>query len=140
MAFYRKIELQSISQAKIDDARLLLENGRSSNAYYLAGYAVEIGLKACIAKQISAAVLPDKRFINDTYVHDLRKLVGVAGLSHELSTKEENDINFATNWAIVAQWTPEKRYEGIDQYTAQILVEAIAQEGSGVLPWIRTFW
>ena len=48
---YKRVDLQALAQAKLDDAKLLFDNGRFSNAYYLAGYAVELGLKACIARQ-----------------------------------------------------------------------------------------
>ena len=53
----KRTDMQSIVQAKVDDAHLLFQNGRFSNSYYLAGYAIEIALKACIAAQISAEYL-----------------------------------------------------------------------------------
>jgi HEPN domain-containing protein len=56
----KRLDLQHLSEAKLADAELLFANGRHSNAYYLAGYAVEIGLKACISRQILADTLPDK--------------------------------------------------------------------------------
>ena len=38
----KREDLQANAQAKLDDAVILLQQGRFSNAYYLAGYAVEI--------------------------------------------------------------------------------------------------
>lgn len=140
MPFYKRAELQAVAQAKLDDARLLYTHGRYSNAYYLAGYSVEIGLKACIARQITADVIPDKDFINQTYVHKLRTLVGVAGLSQELQNRERNDPAFAASWAIVAEWNPEVRYEGVDAHSAGLLITAIADGTAGVFPWIKTYW
>ncbi|MEA2988324.1 MAG: hypothetical protein QOG83_1035, partial [Alphaproteobacteria bacterium] len=55
--------LQVLALAKVDDARLLFENQRYSNAYYLYGYGVELGLKACIARQILAETIPDKTIL-----------------------------------------------------------------------------
>jgi len=55
---YKRADLRANAQAKLDDAELLLENKKFANAYYLAGYAVEIGLKACIAAHISAETIP----------------------------------------------------------------------------------
>jgi hypothetical protein len=52
--------LKALAQAKLDDAILLFDNKRYSNAYYLAGYAIELALKACIAKQFVADTIPDK--------------------------------------------------------------------------------
>ena len=140
MAFYRRSELQGVAQSKLDDAILLLEHKRYSNAYYLAGYAVEVGLKACIAKQITADVIPDRRFISDTHVHELRKLIGVAGLATELKKQEGDDPQFAVNWALVAQWDPEVRYSGVDSSSAQYLIEAVADDNSGVFRWIKALW
>lgn len=132
--------LQCIAQAKIDDAQLLLQSRRFSNAYYLSGYAIEMGLKACIAKMISAHMIPDKRFIQDIHTHDLKSLVGLSGLKGELKTREDADPAFAANWSLVCQWTPECRYSSIDPYTAQTMIDAIVSPKSGVLEWIKTHW
>ncbi|MFM9845943.1 MAG: HEPN domain-containing protein [Hyphomicrobiaceae bacterium] len=140
MPFYRRNDLQAIARSKLSDAQLLLQHGRWSNSYYLSGYAVEIGLKACIAKQISADVIPDKNFIAETYRHELRRLVNLAGLSQELGNRERADQPFAANWAIVAQWNPETRYEAIDQFSAQSFLEAVADNATGVFPWIQVYW
>lgn len=43
---YSRLDLRANAQAKLDDAVMLCKTGRYSNAYYLAGYSVEIGLKA----------------------------------------------------------------------------------------------
>lgn len=133
-------DLQRIAQAKIDDALLLFTNHRFSNAYYLAGYAVEIGLKACIAKMMSAEVIPDKRFILDIHTHDLRSLVGTAGLKGSLKSKEASDPAFAANWSLACQWTPDCRYSSVDPYTAQTMIVAITSPHSGVLEWIKAHW
>lgn len=137
---HKRTDLQAIAQAKLDDAMILLQNRRFSNAYYLAGYAVEIGLKACIAKQISAETIPDKSFINQVFNHNLKTLVGLAGLSAQLDDQQDKDSIFAANWALAAQWTPEARYEAIDPTTATQLVNAVADSNSGVLQWIRIYW
>jgi HEPN domain-containing protein len=136
----RRADLQAIAQAKLGDAELLLAHRRFSNAYYLAGYAVEIGLKACIARQFTAETIPDRRFVADVHSHDLRKLVGLAGLSRELREKETAEPAFAANWALISEWTPEIRYEAVDQFSAQILVQAVKDATAGVLPWIQTYW
>jgi hypothetical protein len=136
----KRTVLQAVAQAKLDDARLLLQNGRFSNAYYLAGYAIEIGLKACIAKQISADTIPDKNFVNAIFQHGLKGLVSVAGLSTALKEKETNDPIFATNWGLVAGWTPEVRYDTVDNYTAQLMLQAVADDQSGVFAWIKANW
>jgi HEPN domain-containing protein len=136
----KRSDLRAIAQAKLDDAIILLRSGRYSNAYYLAGYSVEIGLKACIAAQISAETIPDKAFIRNILNHQFRVLVGLAGLAGSLKDEEDKDQTFATNWALASQWEPDARYEAIDPTSAQLLVQAIADPSSGVLQWIKAHW
>ena len=140
MATVKRTDLQAVAQGKIDDAQYLLSIRRYSNAFYLAGYAIEIGLKACIAKQFSADTIPDKKFVADIHVHDLRKLIGLAGLTADLRKKEAASPQFSLNWALVTEWTPEVRYGVIDALTAQVVVVAITDATDGVLPWIKTVW
>jgi HEPN domain-containing protein len=47
-----RAELRQLASDRIEDARILLAGGRWSAAYYLLGYAVETGLKACILKLV----------------------------------------------------------------------------------------
>jgi HEPN domain-containing protein len=42
-------DLMRLSRLRIREARVLLEAGEFPGAYYLAGYAVECALKACVA-------------------------------------------------------------------------------------------
>jgi len=140
MPAMRRSDLQAVAQAKIDDAVLLLSAKRFSNAYYLAGYAVEISLKACIAKQFSANTIPDRRFVVDVHVHDLKKLIGLAGLTQDLRQRETASAQFSANWALVTEWTPETRYEAVEAVTAQFMIVAITDASEGVLPWITTVW
>lgn len=137
---YRREDLRALAQAKLDDATLLLRNERWSNAYYLAGYAVELGLKACIAVQFVSDVIPDRQLVNDIYKHDLESLVGTAGLSAQLEENLSRDKDFATNWAIAVQWNEGSRYQSIDETSAQLLVNAIGDPTSGVLQWIKVYW
>ena len=67
---------QQLADVRIDEAAVLLVRGKSDGAYYLAGYAVECGLKACIAKLTNQHDFPPKpRSIHDYYSHDIEKLV-----------------------------------------------------------------
>ncbi len=49
-----KTDFERLTEERVNDARALLAAGRWPAAYYLAGYAVECALKACIAKLINA--------------------------------------------------------------------------------------
>jgi HEPN domain-containing protein len=43
-------DLQKLAAIRLKEAKLLLAANAPDGAYYLAGYAVECALKACIAK------------------------------------------------------------------------------------------
>jgi hypothetical protein len=136
----KRSDLQTLSITKLDDAHILFQNKRYSSAYYLAGYCIELGLKACISRLMLADVIPDKAFVNQIYQHSLRPLVNLAGLASVLKAKEDGDATFAANWAIVLEWTPETRYYTKDIHSAQLLLNAISDPKTGVLVWIKEHW
>lgn len=137
---YKRDDLKALADTKLEDAVLLLQHRRFSNAYYLGGYAIEIALKVCIARQFVADVIPDKAFVNQVFNHKLSELIGLAGLTAELKSRENAEPAFAASWAMVAQWDPETRYASIDPTTAQQFFVSIRDPTSGVMPWIKTFW
>jgi hypothetical protein len=136
----KRADLRARAQAKLDDAIILLQHGRFSNAYYLAGYAVELGLKACIAAQITAETIPDKVFLKGILNHQFMGLAGLAGLSQALKDEQDNDQRFAANWALASEWEPDCRYEDKDGMSTQLLIQAINDPNTGVLRWIKTHW
>ncbi|WP_165933591.1 hypothetical protein [Aquabacter spiritensis] len=136
----KKSDLEKLAQSKADDAQLLFLNGRYSNAYYLGGYAAEFGIKACIASRIEANTIPDKKFIDKIFVHDLGVLIGVAGLQSELKGQENADQFFHANWGIVSKWSEQRRYDVVDRSTTQFFLEALINPDHGVLPWIKRYW
>ena len=135
-----KYDLQKMAETKLADSIFLFENNRASNAYYLGGNAIELALKACIAKQMEAGVIPDKQLILDTYSHNYMKLIGVAGLSLELSENKKDDHQFSANWTIVEQWSPDGRYADTDKSITQYFLTAISDTEHGVFTWIKSYW
>lgn len=136
----KREDLQTRSRIALEDAKLLLENKRYSNAYYLSGYAVELGLKACIAKQISPETIPDKDLMKNIIRHNFKTLVGLAGLASELKQEQDADKTFASFWGILGEWSPDSRYEAKDPTSTQLIIEAIGNKKSGVLEWIKRYW
>lgn len=137
---HKRADLRANAQAKLDDAIILLQAGRFSNAYYLAGYAIEIGLKACIARKIKANTIPDKALMTKFFQHEFTNLIGLAGLGAQLKKQKDRDPDFAANWAIVSEWSPDARYKTNDTKSAETIILAITDPKSGVLQWIRTYW
>lgn len=136
----KRIDLRALAQEKLEDAVLLFKHERYSNSYYLSGYAVEIGLKACIASQISAETIPDKAFLNKIFRHEFSVLIGLAGLGTILKEQQDKNPEFAANWALAGEWLPDVRYETKDARTAQLMLNAVGHDKSGVLQWIKMYW
>ncbi|HXY58657.1 MAG TPA: HEPN domain-containing protein [Methylocystis sp.] len=135
-----RAELRAIAEAKLEDAHLLLEAGRHANAYYLCGYAVEIGLKACIAAQIAPETLPGKDFVKGILNHQFAGLAALAGLGAALRAAEDADRVFAVNWATALDWSPDSRYRMTDPQAAEALFVAVTDPSSGVMRWIKAHW
>jgi hypothetical protein len=73
-----RVDFQMIAFLRLEEAQILLAAESFSGAYYLAGYAVECALKACIAKATHQHDFPDKKRVNDSYSHDLTLLLRTA--------------------------------------------------------------
>lgn len=53
-------QLLDLAAEKLGGAKLLQNNDRFGNAYHLAGYAIELSLKAAIPSRFQANTIPDK--------------------------------------------------------------------------------
>lgn len=124
---------------RLEDAVLLLDHHRHASAYYLAGYAVELALKAAISKQFFEQVIPDRTFVNAIHTHNLAELAAFAGLRAAL-TQARREPAFAANWSVTIQWSETSRYEMIDVFRANELVSAIRDPTSGVMEWLKRHW
>jgi hypothetical protein len=139
MAPLPRATLQNLAFAKVEDARLLFENGRYSNAYCLYGYGIELGLKACIARQIIAETIPDKAILTRFLTHKVGELVSLAGLKSLLEERSK-DVEFGTRWAVVAEWSEEARYDIIDAVVAAAMHDAVEHPTHGVMTWLKQYW
>jgi len=136
-----RFDLQKMAEERVADAAALLAAERFQAAYYLCGYAIECALKACIARKTREFDFPDRKLANDSYVHDLEKLLKVAGI--ELLLEEDGRQNgvFAANWVTVQDWSEASRYDAsITPAEASELFLAVTDELNGVLAWLKKWW
>src|SRR5438128_1793392 len=96
-----RTDLQLLADLRVSEATILLQSGSFAGAYYLAGYAVECALKACVAKQIREHDSPEKKLVNDSYTHDLQKLLNISGIKKPHENELLNNPKFAVNWNMV---------------------------------------
>ena len=130
-------DLQELSKVRLKEARALMELGLYDGAYYLAGYAVECALKACIAKETRRHQFPDKKRVDLSHSHDLLQLIRVAGLEDQHRERVRSDPDFETNWEVVRRWSEQSRYRRHSHESAQALLVAISERRHGVITWIR---
>jgi HEPN domain-containing protein len=132
---------QRLALERLKDAKALLKSKRWAAAYYLAGYAVECGLKSCIiVYMMKTDDFPDKRFSEQCWTHDLVRLVVLAGLRADLDRDTAGEADLLKNWEIVSEWTESSRYSPRTKAEAKAMVEAVGNSKHGMLSWIKHRW
>jgi HEPN domain-containing protein len=117
----------------------LLKLGLFDGAYYLAGYAVECALKACIAKGTRRYEFPDKKKVDSSHTHRLEDLIKIAGLDEALE-RAGTDPDFRRNWDVVQSWSEQSRYRRHRPESAQELLRAVGDRRHGVISWTKLQW
>jgi hypothetical protein len=137
-----RLQLRQLAEDRILDAACLLTGGRPTGAYYLAGYAIECGLKACIMAHVEAVgvIFQDKRYSEKCWTHRLEDLLALANLKPTLDADVALNASLSTSWGVVKDWKETSRYEQKTQAEAQALYDAVDSKPDGVLQWIRNRW
>ena len=138
-----RADFQDLADLRIAEAECLFRNGMFDGAYYLAGYAVEAGLKACIAKLTNPYDFPPRNTPRDYYTHDLEILLRTALLDTILEPERKANALLDGNWKIVVKWKEDSRYEarGSKSNAATLdLIKAITDVPDGILTWIKNRW
>ncbi len=133
-------DFQELARLRLEEAECLLNQGHYSGAYYLCGYTIECGLKACIAMLTKRHDFPDKKRTLDAYTHDPEFLVNAAGLKTKLDAEKKSDAVFRTFWILVKDWSEQSRYETYSEAQARQLFNAVTDRQHGVFRWIRKNW
>lgn len=133
-------ELQTLSKMRLREARSLFDNQHFSGSYYLAGYAVECALKACIARLTVRHEFPDRDRVTRSYSHKPAELLKVAGLSDALLGSAKRDLSLSASWSIVVNWSEQSRYSVWDQREAEAMLKAVGGTRTGVFRWITQHW
>ena len=129
-------DFQELSKVRLTEAKALLDLGHFDGAYYLAGYAVECALKACIAKGTQRHDFPDKRRVDLSHTHNLRDLVRIAGLDDAFSAASVNP-EFVENWYRVTGWSEQSRYRRHSEESSRQLIVAVDDRRRGVMACIK---
>jgi len=134
-----RIGFQEIAGIRLRESKALLDAGFPDGAYYMAGYAVECALKACIAKRTQEHDFPEKDS-HKYYSHDLENLFGLAKLNNEWDEAKRANPALNANWIIVRNWSEISRYDRKTVVDATGLLKAIEDQTGGLLPWVQERW
>ncbi len=138
-----KADWQKLAVERLADAKTLLAANRWSAAYYLAGYAVEGALKACVLGRLvkePELLFVDRKLSDKCWTHDLVQLVELAGLKADLDANCAANPEFLNRWNIVRDWNESSRYRRASKADSEELYEAITHKKHGVLSWIKAHW
>lgn len=108
-------DIEDLALLKLQEAECLLANKFFDGAYYLAGYVVELLLKAKICKTVDVSdfFLFNKSKNQEVYKpyksHDYEQLLLLSGLYSKFKTQIK-DPNFRYHWSLVKEWSEGSRY------------------------------
>jgi HEPN domain-containing protein len=132
-------DFQRLAELRAKEAATLAKTGNRQGAYYLAGFAVECALKACIAKKTRRHDFPaDKDYAGKVYTHNLDQLLKLAHLEAQLYGDIETRPQLGANWNIVRDWRVDSRYE-TTRLGGKEMTLAV-NSADGVLQWIKLHW
>ena len=136
----KRQDFQELAALRLKEARLLLHANCPDGAYYLAGYAAEFALKACIARRTERFEFPDLKVAQESWGHDLAKLAKAAALDEKLTEATNRDSDLNLNWTIVTKWKADSRYQRRSQAEAEALSSALEDRKHGIFRWLKRHW
>jgi len=135
-----KADIEVLAESKLEDAKCLLANGRYDGAYYLAGYVIELLLKASVCKTLGIDDFftfdsnKAKQEIYKPYkAHDYKQLLLFSGLYRDFEN-ESNTASFKFHWSVVILWDENSRYlTGKNQKEVESFISSVSE----IAEWIK---
>lgn len=140
-------DFQQIALVRLEDAQALLDKNQYDGCCYLAGYCIELALKAVTCKVMERDdffSLARPETARAFKIHNLKELIVLAGLWQRFEDLETSDPLIYANWSVILnniKWSEQLRYEiGLNGQQATEVIDAIAHPQNGILKWIRNYW
>lgn len=128
---------KKLACTRLKEAKILYKSREYSGAYYLAGYAIELGIKAFYCKSRKKyAFPPEPKVVDNLYVHDLNKLMTTCELKREFDKDIPNNNSLQENWETVKDWSEKSRYFEIKKLDSESMLNSVEL----ILKWIQTKW
>jgi HEPN domain-containing protein len=134
-------DLQELSRLRLREAEALYKAHLYDGCVYLAGYAVELALKARICRVLRVQEYPSGDLGRAFKVHSLEQLKVLAGLSPDIDISRNKEL--FDNWSKAVAWNPEQRYESPGKYSAgaaRVILDSLTAKPNGVFTWLLKRW
>lgn len=111
-----QLKIECIAGLRYEEACCLLNNKMWDGAYYIAGYSIELLLKARICKNLGIDSFFEfqlsvrKEFYRVFKNHNIGELLLLAGI-HEDFMKSAIDKIFLNHWSRILEWDENSRYK-----------------------------
>lgn len=139
-----RIELKELAKTRLEEAKVLYTSGLYDGCCYLAGYVLEMALKARICKVLDTVDYPETGEISRSFkTHNLSVLLRLAGLQRKLDMAVSANPKLLQNWSLIVDWTEEFRYSPIgssSQLRAEAILSAVEDRKDGVFTWLKKHW
>lgn len=138
-----RIELKRLCILRLKEVKVLYDKKLYDGASYLAGYVIELALKARICKILDSDYIVSGNLGRAFKTHNLEELLLLSGLSNKFSLEMSENRDLQVNWSVVLSWNESFRYLPVGSSSKsdiEDLINAIEDPENGVLTWIKKRW
>lgn len=145
-------EIKKLALLRLDEAKILYQNGKCDGSFYLAGYSVELMLKAKICERLGIPNLYDESDKSTNSIsgigelrktlktHNLYLLLVISGLKNKFDQDKAKNINLAkSNSLLFSNWDENARYKPcghMKDKDVETFINLLA-DPNGILKWIE---
>lgn len=137
-------ELKKLAEIRLLESKALFDKKLYDGACYLAGYVIELALKARICKVLDMVHYPESGEISRSFkTHKYDELIKLSGLERKFDEAKNLNPSLLTNWSLVTEWSEEFRYRPVGtntQIRAHKIINALEDSNDGVFTWIKKKW
>ena len=135
---------QKLAQTRLKEVKLLKTNKHYDSAAYLAGYVIELALKARICKILKSNYPNKSGNIQKAYfTHNFDELLYLSALENEFDKDKIDKTDLNANWSLVTGWSESWRYNPIGTKTkaeVEEIILALEDPTFGIFTWIKKRW
>jgi HEPN domain-containing protein len=140
-------EFKQIALLRLNEAESLLNQNHYDGCCYLAGYCLEMALKAVICRRMEKDDFFDilkSESVRSFKIHNLTEFVILAGLQKRYEILSATNPDFESNWVVIKdkiRWSEQLRYKtGFTKNDAESMLKAINDPQNGILKWLKKYW